>query len=39
MTQIAIMGTGKMATSLGAGWSAAGHTVVFGSRSPSTAAA
>lgn len=37
--QIGIMGTGKMAASLGAGWASAGHTVVFGSRSPSTAAA
>jgi predicted dinucleotide-binding enzyme len=32
--QIAILGTGHMATTLAAGFLAAGHTVIFGSRNP-----
>ncbi|MBI4220275.1 MAG: NAD(P)-binding domain-containing protein [Chloroflexi bacterium] len=35
MTQIAIIGTGRMATGLGRGWAGAGHSVTFGSRTPS----
>lgn len=34
MTNIAIIGTGRMAQGLGAGWVKAGHHVVFGSRNP-----
>jgi len=34
MTNIAIIGTGRMAQGLGAGWVRAGHRVVFGSRNP-----
>lgn len=35
MTQIAIIGTGRMAEGLGMAWKAAGHSVTLGSRSPS----
>jgi NADPH-dependent F420 reductase len=31
---IAIIGTGNVGRALGTGWAAAGHTVIFGSRSP-----
>jgi 8-hydroxy-5-deazaflavin:NADPH oxidoreductase len=31
---IAMLGTGKMASVLGKGWAAAGHTVIYGSRAP-----
>src|SRR5262245_54745086 len=31
---IAMLGTGKMATVLAKGWVAAGHTVIYGSRTP-----
>lgn len=31
---IALLGTGRMATVLGKGWAAAGHTVIYGSRAP-----
>lgn len=34
MTKIAIIGTGRMATGLGAGWARAGHEVIYGSRDP-----
>ncbi len=34
MTQIGIIGTGRMAVGLGTGWAQAGHTIIFGSRSP-----
>ncbi|MGQ9550076.1 MAG: NADPH-dependent F420 reductase [Roseiflexus sp.] len=34
MTVIALIGTGRMATGLGTGWTRAGHQVVFGSRTP-----
>lgn len=33
--RIAVLGTGHMATTLGSGLQQAGHTIVFGSRSPS----
>lgn len=36
MTNIAIIGTGRMAQGLGTGWARARHTVVFGSRAPAT---
>jgi predicted dinucleotide-binding enzyme len=39
MTHIAIVGTGRMASVLGAALAKAGHGVAFGSRSPSTTAA
>ena len=39
MTQVAIVGTGRMATVLGAALTKAGHAVAFGSRSPSTTTA
>ena len=32
--KIAILGSGNVGTALGDGWSAAGHDVVYGSRSP-----
>lgn len=32
--RIALIGTGAMAEGLGTGWSRAGHTIVFGSRTP-----
>jgi NADPH-dependent F420 reductase len=32
--RIAVIGTGMMAEGLGTGWSRAGHTIVFGSRTP-----
>lgn len=32
--RIAIIGTGNVGTSLGKGWSAAGHRIVYGSRHP-----
>ncbi|MGH9225550.1 MAG: NADPH-dependent F420 reductase [Acidimicrobiales bacterium] len=32
--RIAILGTGRVGTALGTGWSNAGHDVVFGSRNP-----
>ncbi|UCH26113.1 MAG: NADPH-dependent F420 reductase [Trueperaceae bacterium] len=31
---IAIIGTGNVGRALGTGWAAAGHTIIFGSRSP-----
>jgi predicted dinucleotide-binding enzyme len=31
---IAILGTGRLASVLGKGWAAAGHTVIYGSRTP-----
>ncbi|NBC17219.1 MAG: NAD(P)-binding domain-containing protein, partial [Bacteroidetes bacterium] len=31
---IAIIGTGNVGSALGHGWATAGHTVVFGSRTP-----
>jgi predicted dinucleotide-binding enzyme len=34
MTVIALIGTGRMATGLGIGWTRAGHQIVFGSRAP-----
>ena len=34
MTNITIVGTGRMATGLGTGWASAGHTVTFASRNP-----
>lgn len=34
MTTIALIGTGRMARGLGAGWVRAGHRVIFGSRVP-----
>jgi len=34
MTVIALIGTGRMATGLGIGWTRAGHQIVFGSRTP-----
>ena len=34
MTEIAIIGTGRMGRGLGAGWARKGHTIVFGSRTP-----
>lgn len=34
MTNIAIIGTGRMAQGLGVGWVKAGHQVLFGSRNP-----
>lgn len=34
---IAIIGTGNVGSALGRGWAAAGHTVVFGSRTPDAA--
>ncbi len=34
MTRIAIIGTGRMAVGLGAGWARAGHEVALGSRDP-----
>ena len=34
MSRIAIIGTGRMARALGAGWQRAGHLVLFGSRAP-----
>ncbi|MDO9397613.1 MAG: NAD(P)-binding domain-containing protein [Herbiconiux sp.] len=36
MTTITIIGTGLMADALGAGWTAAGHSVRVGTRSPQT---
>ncbi|MBI4219213.1 MAG: NAD(P)-binding domain-containing protein [Chloroflexi bacterium] len=35
MTQITIIGTGRMAIGLGSAWTRAGHTITFGSRTPS----
>ena len=32
--KIAVLGGGNVGTSLGDGWAAKGHTVVYGSRSP-----
>ncbi len=34
MTAIALIGTGRMARGLGAGWARAGHSIIFGSRVP-----
>jgi NADPH-dependent F420 reductase len=34
---IALLGTGHMASVLGKGWAAAGHTVIYGSRTPADA--
>jgi 8-hydroxy-5-deazaflavin:NADPH oxidoreductase len=34
MTNITIVGTGRMATGLGTGWANAGHTITFTSRDP-----
>ena len=39
MSHIAIIGTGRMAAGLGAGWARAGHAVVYGSRDPARSAA
>ena len=38
MARIAIIGTGRMATGLAAGWAARGHQVVLGSRDPAARA-
>jgi NADPH-dependent F420 reductase len=38
MARIAIIGTGRMATGLAAGWAARGHEVVLGSRDPAARA-
>ena len=35
--RIAILGTGRVGTALGTGWTNVGHTVVYGSRRPSSA--
>ena len=35
--KIAILGTGRMGSRLGAGWARSGHQIVFGSREPSRA--